>query len=149
MRPPFSLIFSGLSKPREFLCSAYALPYRPFTVFVALLWIANSFTSFLYCGAQKRTWYSRWGCTRAGQLLCLPGWQCWIFLPHPRIYLSMLLTATAVHAFRGVTDERLCFSENLSICNNLEGIGMLQVLESLQRRGKNGWAQMFVHCSYC
>lgn len=35
----------------------------------------------------------------------------------------MLLTVSAVHAFRGVTDERLCFSENLSICSNLRGTG--------------------------
>lgn len=123
MRPPVNLIFSRLSKPRDFQCFACALPSRPFIVFVALLWIVNSFTSFLYCGTQKYTQYSRWGCTRAGQSLCLPGWQCWTFLPHPRIHLSILLTATAVHAFRGVTDARLCFSENLSICSDLRGTG--------------------------
>ena len=43
------LLCSGLSKPRGL---SHAL-YRPFPIFVALLWmLSNSFMSFLHCGTQ-------------------------------------------------------------------------------------------------
>uniref|UniRef100_A0A8B9T4B1 Calmodulin-binding domain-containing protein n=1 Tax=Anas platyrhynchos TaxID=8839 RepID=A0A8B9T4B1_ANAPL len=52
MRSPLSL-FSRLNKPSDLSHSSYVFPSRPFTIFVALLWtLSNSFTSFLYCGAQ-------------------------------------------------------------------------------------------------
>ena len=45
------LLCSGLSKPRGLSCSSHTLLYRPFTTFIALLWLlADSFISFLHCG---------------------------------------------------------------------------------------------------
>ena len=48
------------NKPRYLSCSSYVFPSRPFTIFVALLWIlSNYFMSSLYCGTQKCTQYVR------------------------------------------------------------------------------------------
>ena len=59
-----SLLCSGPNKPRGLSCSSYLLPFKPFTIFAALLWtLSNSFTSFLYCSAQTCTQYSRRGHT--------------------------------------------------------------------------------------
>ena len=73
MRPPLSLLFSGLNKPRGLRSSSYILLSRPFTTFVVVFWIlSNSFMFFLYCGAQTCTQRSRRGCTiqsRVGQSL--------------------------------------------------------------------------------
>ncbi|KAK4810652.1 hypothetical protein QYF61_007389 [Mycteria americana] len=51
---------AALNKPSDLSCSSQALPSRPFTILVALLWThSNSLTSFLYCGTQNCTQYSR------------------------------------------------------------------------------------------
>ena len=49
MRPPLSLLCSGLNTPRDLSCSSHILPSRPFTIFIAFLWTpSNGFMSFLY-----------------------------------------------------------------------------------------------------
>ena len=61
MRPPLSLLCSGLNKPRDLGCSSHTLPSRPFPIFVVLLWtVSNTFLSFLHCGTQP----------------CTPCWRC-------------------------------------------------------------------------
>lgn len=49
MRPPLSLLCSGLNKPRA-LSHSYIFPFRPFAIFVASLWMfSNSFVFTLWC----------------------------------------------------------------------------------------------------
>lgn len=55
-----SLVCSGLSKLRDFSHPSYPFLSRPFSIFVALLWMLfNSFMTLLYCVAQNYMWYSR------------------------------------------------------------------------------------------
>ncbi|KAK4824371.1 hypothetical protein QYF61_014031 [Mycteria americana] len=60
MRSPLSLLFSKLDKPKVLSHSSQDMPSSPSTSFVALLWMhSRTFTSFLICGAQNCTQYSR------------------------------------------------------------------------------------------
>lgn len=61
MRPPLSILFSGLDKPGDFSHSSYIIPSRPFTTFIALL--CNSFTFFSCCGVQTCIQSLRWDST--------------------------------------------------------------------------------------
>jgi len=59
MRPPLSLLCSGLNRPRDLSHSSCVFPSRPFTMFVALFWtLSDRFMSFC---AQKCTQYWEWG----------------------------------------------------------------------------------------
>lgn len=50
MRSSLSLLCSGLNNSKDLSCSSYILPSRPFTIFVALLWmLSNSFMCILCC----------------------------------------------------------------------------------------------------
>uniref|UniRef100_A0A8B9DRP9 Vesicle transport through interaction with t-SNAREs 1A n=1 Tax=Anser cygnoides TaxID=8845 RepID=A0A8B9DRP9_ANSCY len=74
MRPPLSLLCSGLNKPRDLGCSSHTLPSRPFTISVALLWaLSDSFMPSLYCGAQTCTQCSKQGHTSAPE-----SYVCWV-----------------------------------------------------------------------
>ena len=50
MRPPFSILCSGLNKPRDLSCFLYILSSRPFIFFHML---SHSFISSLYCVSSK------------------------------------------------------------------------------------------------
>lgn len=95
MRPPFSILCSGLSKPSEHSCFLYSVPSRPFTIFPALLgMLAKSFISFLYSGTPTCTQNSKWGSDFQSQTreehtfllqhdnaMPLPVWRPWSILP--------------------------------------------------------------------
>ena len=62
----FQSSVSGQNKPRDLSWFLYVFPPRSFTIFLALLYtLSESLMSFLYCGAQNCTQYSRWGHTSA------------------------------------------------------------------------------------
>lgn len=48
-----NLLFSKLSKPRDFSCSACVLPSRPFTTFLVLLWMLSNSCISLYCAPKQ------------------------------------------------------------------------------------------------
>uniref|UniRef100_A0A8C3C107 Ig-like domain-containing protein n=1 Tax=Cairina moschata TaxID=8855 RepID=A0A8C3C107_CAIMO len=51
---------AGHGEPSTLSRSSCVFPSRPFTIFIALLWaLSSSLMSFLYCGAQNCTQYSR------------------------------------------------------------------------------------------
>ena len=69
-----SLLCSGPNNPRDFSCSSLVLPFRPFTIFVALLWtLSNSFMSFLYRDTQT---LSSAGCEAAQSSVWQPFPSC-------------------------------------------------------------------------
>ena len=60
--------------------SSYTLPSRPFTIFVALLWmLCNILKSFLCCSNQTYMQCSRWGRIAEGITSSLAQWQCWVW----------------------------------------------------------------------
>lgn len=63
MRSSLSLLCSGLNNSKDLSCSSYILPSRPFTIFVALLWMLSSSLMSFYCGTQNCTQYLRCGCS--------------------------------------------------------------------------------------
>ena len=93
MRSPLSLLLSKLDKPKVLSHSSQDMPSNTFTSFVAFLWMhSRTFTSFLICGAQNRTQYSRWGSTNAEYRGIIPSFDYLVVLclMHSRMLLALL-----------------------------------------------------------
>lgn len=66
------------------------LPFRPFTLFTALLWIfSNSLMSFFYCGEQNCTQSSGWSCTARSRKDNSPCPVAVLDLTHPWVQLGV------------------------------------------------------------
>ena len=85
-QPPFL-------QTRVFSHSSQDIPSSPSTIFVALLWThLRTLTSFLNCGAQNFTQYSRWGLISAKYSSIITSFARLVMLSlmHPRMQIALL-----------------------------------------------------------
>lgn len=85
MRPPLSIFFSGLNKPRDFLLFPYILSSRPFTIFLLRLYHRESYV-VLEMGLYQQEQNGITPSLTHLKVLCLM---------HPKVQLALLSEHTS------------------------------------------------------